>query len=168
MRKLMAGLAFVTAAVVVSPVFADTITHKQAKVSITVPSGWTYSSKAETVTLQAGGETEDTGDDVFIAFKAVPDAAIKDAVKLAAKELADKVTKLTWEDPKEVTIHGMKGVLFKGDGWIGKMNIDLAMLALDTPSKDNDLLVIALGADAAVARHSGEIDAIFNSITPKR
>jgi len=168
MRKLTAGLAFVTAALVVNPVFADTITHKSARVSITVPSGWIYSSKNDTITLQAGSETTDEGDDVFMSFTSVPDRSIKDAVKLAASALGDKVSKLTWEDPKEVTIHGMKGVLFKGDGWIGKMNIDLALLALDTPSKENDLLVIAFGADAAVARHSGEIDTIFNSITPKR
>ena len=61
------------------------------------------------------------------------------------------------------------GLLHFGSGFLDLFFLlgDLLLLALDTPSKTNDLLVIDLGADAAVATHDDEIRSIFHSIAPK-
>ncbi|GAC1539170.1 MAG: hypothetical protein NVS3B10_30000 [Polyangiales bacterium] len=82
------------------------------------------------------------------------------------KHLAKTIKKLTWKKEEKVDINGMKGIMLDGDGELAGKNIDLAVLVLDTPSKDKDLFVIAVAEDAKLAAHKDEIRFVFKHLQP--
>jgi hypothetical protein len=162
MRTLTVGIALVTASTLASPAFADTITHKRARITIDVPEDWKSSTDGDMITLA------DRKDDVAITFVVVDSGSIKAATRAAKKELGKRIRNLTFTDEKEITVNGMSGVGFAGDGFLGDTNIDLLLLALDTPADDKDLLVIAIGEDAKIARRKKEVQWVFEHLRPKR
>jgi hypothetical protein len=159
MRKLLTGLALATA-LVATPALADTISFKAAKVLIDVPDEWHSSTDSGTITLA------DKHENVAVSFTAVDAGAVKAAAKYVKRQLEKKIDKLTLTDPEHTTVNGMDGVLVKGDGFLNGVNIDLAIIILDTPSDSNDLLVFAIGEDAKLAKHMDEVQHIFHHLRP--
>jgi hypothetical protein len=161
MRTLIAGLVLVTATVA-APAYADQITHKRARITIDVPENWKSSTSGDLIQLS------DQNDEVAITFVAVETGSKKAAARIAKAELKKKIRNLTFTDPSDVTINGMPGVAFGGDGYLGDTNIDILLLALDTPSDEKDLLVIAIGADEKIAAHKREVTWVFEHLRPRR
>jgi hypothetical protein len=159
MRKYAAAVPVVLACLVM-PAAADTITHKSAQVKMELPDGWKSERDGETLTLS------DKAGDVGISMVTVDDTYIHDAIKNVKKALKDKISKLTFTEPKKQDINGMNALVFDGDGFLGDTNVDLAIVVLDAPPKDKDLLIIAIAADEALAKHKHEIIGIFDSIKP--
>jgi hypothetical protein len=160
MRRLLTGLAVATA-LIATPAMADTIAFKAARVNIDVPDGWKSSTDTNVITVS------DRHEDVAISFTAVDAGAVKQSAKYLRKMLANRIDKLTLTDPQSVTVNGMAGVALSGDGFLNGVNIDLAIIVLDTPSDTNDLIVFALGEDAKLARHADEVQQIFHRLRPR-
>jgi hypothetical protein len=163
MRTVVTGLVL-AAALTATPAFAETITHKAAKISIDVPENWHSSTDngGDVITLA------DKNENVAVTFAIVDAGAVKTAAKAAKHMLEKKIDKLTLTEPKDVSFNGMSGVGVQGDGFLNGVNIDLAIIVLDTPSDDHDLIIIALGEDAKLAKHMDEVKYIFNHLRPKK
>ncbi len=159
MRKLVASFA-IAASLVAVPALAETLTHKVAKVSIEVPASWHSTKDGDVLTLS------DKNDDVAASFVVVDAGSLKKAVKAAEKELAKKIKNLTFGKTETVKINGMEGVAVDGDGRLDGKDIDLAIVVLDTPNDEKDLMIIALGEDAKLAAHKKEVKYLFEHITP--
>ncbi len=159
MRNVSVCLALATVLTAV-PAFAETITYPSAQVSISVPENWKSIKKGDVVTLA------DRSDDVAVAFALVPAGAVREASKIAGNALRSKIQNLTFKKEEKVNINGMSGVAFEGDGLLNGINIDLAVLVLDTPSNDKDLFVFALAEDAKLAAHKPEVKYVFRNIAP--
>jgi len=127
---------------VASSALADTISDSAAKVTIDVPANWKSSANGNQITLA------DKHDDIGITFVAVEAGSVKKATKRVAREMGNRIDKLTFTSEQRISLNGMDGVQFKGDGLLNGVNIDLGVVVLDTPSDTNDLLIIALGEDA--------------------
>jgi hypothetical protein len=162
MRTFTAGLVLVGAMLATTPAFADSLTYKKARVTIDVPENWKSQRDGDVITLS------DKRDDVAITFVTVNSGAIKEATRAAKDALRQKIRNLTFSEPESITINGMSGFGFSGDGYLGDKNIDLALLVLDTPSDEVDLLVIAIGEDAKIARHMDEVKWVFKHLRPTR
>jgi hypothetical protein len=160
MRTVLTTLVLATA-VVASPALADTIAYREAHVNINVPDGWRASNDDGNITLH------DRHQDVAISFTAVDAGAVKQASHYLKHMLADRIDNLTLSDPQDITVNGMAGVALSGDGLLNGVNIDLAIIVLDTPSETNDLIVFALGEDAKLARHADEVQQIFHRLRPR-
>jgi hypothetical protein len=158
MRKVLMG--FTLTALLVAPALADRISFKAAKVSINVPDGWKSSTDGDTISIS------DKHEDVNISFMAVDAGAVKQATKALKRMLEKKVDHLTLTDPSKISFNGMDGVVLSGDGFVNDVNIDLAIVVLDTPSDTNDLVVFAIGEDAKLARHKDEVMSIFENLKP--
>lgn len=163
MRKLLFPVALV-AALVAMPAAADndTITNKAAQVQIKVPAGWKSKGDGEDLVLY------DASKDTAIEFDLVDADDLKTASKRLGKNLASKVDGLTWTKEEKVDVNGMKGVALVGDGSIKKTNVDLAVLILDTPNPDKDLIAVAIAEDAKLAKHKKEINYVFDHISPMK
>lgn len=148
------------AALVAIPAFADTITHKVAKISIDVPDNWKSSKDGDVITLT------DKHEDVGISFVVVDTGSIRSAKKAAKIALKDTVKGMTFKEEKDVEINGMKGEAVDGDGTLDGKNIDFMAMVLDTPNDDKDLVVIALAEDEKLARHEKEVEHVFKHLKP--
>jgi hypothetical protein len=157
LRSAFTGLALLVA----TPALADSVSFKAARVNIEVPDGWHSSNDGSTITVA------DKHEDVGMTFTAVDAGAVKHAAKVVTHILADKIDQLTLSDPQEIDINGMAGVALTGDGFYNGANIDLAIIVIDTPSDTNDLVVVALGEDAKLARHADEVQHIFHHLRPR-
>jgi hypothetical protein len=160
MRSVLTGLVLATV-LAATPAFADTITHRAAKISIDVPDKWHSSTDGDVITLA------DKHEDCAVTFAVVDAGMVKQGVKAAKHQLEKTIDKLTLSEPSSVEFNGMEGIMVSGDGFLNGTNIDLAIVVLDTPSDEHDLIVIALGEDAKLARHMDEIKYIFNHLRPK-
>jgi hypothetical protein len=160
MRKLLTGLALATA-LVATPAAADTISFKAAKVLISVPDNWHSSTEGDTVKLG------DKHDDIAVVFAAVEAGAVKQATKYVKRQLDKMIDKLTLTDPQKFSVNGMDGFIVSGDGFLNGVNIDLAIVVLDTPSDTNDMIVFAVGEDAKLAKHKDEVMQVFQKLRPK-
>jgi hypothetical protein len=163
MRRLLFTIPLL-ALVVAGPALADqTFKNKELHVKFTIPDSWhTLDDGDDTTALTVADKKED----VALSFIAVDDGVIDDAAAAAGKRLKKSIKDLTWGKPKKITINGMKGVKQSGDGTIKGKNIDVALVALGTPSPDGDLLVIGVAEDAKLAAHQDELDDIFESLAP--
>jgi hypothetical protein len=159
MRKLFASF-FLAASLIAVPALAETLTHKVAKVSIGVPANWHSSKDGDVLTLS------DKNDDVAASFVVVDSGSIKKAAKAAGKELAKKIKDLKLGKEEKININGMEGVMVDGDGRLNGKDIDLAIIVIDTPNDDKDLMIIALGEDEKIAKHKKEIKYLFDHIEP--
>ena len=147
-------------ACVAAPAFAKTMTSSSAKVSFDEPKGWHHKGDGDAITIL------DKDEDVAIAFMSVGDHAVEKATEELGKQLKNSVQNLKWEPEKKTEINGMKGISVAGDGMVDGKSVDLVVLVLDTPSPDHDLIVLAIGEDARIAKHGDEIKAVFKSIKP--
>jgi hypothetical protein len=138
----------------------QTVGFSDAHVQMTVPTNWKSTTKNKVITLS------DASDDVAVAFVAVPAGSIKQASKAAGERLRARIQNLTFKKEKRVTINGMSGVSFEGDGTMNGVNIDLAVLMLDTPAENMDLMVFALAEDAKLAAHKSEVSYVLRNIAP--
>ncbi len=158
--RLITGVILVAALATTAQ--ADTITHKRARVSIDVPEDWKSQTNGDQITLM------DQHENVAVTFVVVDAGAVKTALKAAGRELEKRITKLTFGKPEDVTINTMSGVMATGDGRLNGTDIDLLLMVLDTPSDDKDLLIIALGEDAKLAKHKDEVMYVFQHLRPKK
>jgi hypothetical protein len=156
MRSILIGTVLATA--LVGTAAADSITMKKAKVTIDVPDNWKSSKNGDEVDLS------DKHDDVAISFVTVDAGAINAATKAVGKSLGSKIDKLTFKKEEKVSFGGMKGISISGDGFLHGVNIDLAVVVLDTPADDKDLVIIAIGEDAKLAKHMDEIVHVFQNL----
>jgi hypothetical protein len=124
-----------------------------------VPQNWKSVTQGDVVTLS------DRGDDVAVAFVVVPAGAVKQAAKIVGTRLRARIQNLTFKKEERVTINGMPGVSFEGDGMMNGLNIDWAVLVLDTPAT-NDLFILAVAEDAKLAAHKSEVKLILRNIAP--
>ena len=108
----------------------------------------------------------DAKNDTAVAFTLVAAGDLEDAAKRLDKQLETKVQKLTWVRQEKVDVNGMKGVMLDGDGRLDGKDIDLAVLVVDTPNPDKDLLVLAIAEDAVLAKHKDEIRFVFRGLKP--
>jgi hypothetical protein len=138
----------------------ETVGFANARVQIMVPQDWSSKTKGDVITLV------DRGDDVAVSFVVVPAGALKKASQLAGDALRKRIQNLTFKKEQKITINGMPGIEFDGDGMMNGVNIDLAVLMLDTPAEDKDLMIFALAEDAKLAAHRGEIKYVFRNIAP--
>src|ERR1700691_1418636 len=125
MRTALTTLVVATA-VAASPAFADTIAYREARVNINVPDGWHASNEDGNITLH------DRHQDVAISFTAVDAGAVKQAARTIKHVLQDRIEDLTLTEPQDITVNGMTGVALSGDGMLNGVNIDLAIIVLDT------------------------------------
>ena len=161
MKKLVVGLSLMVAGLLARPAAAQqTVGFADAHVQIMVPDNWKSMSKGKVITLA------DKAEDVAVAFAVVPAGSIKAASKAAGDRLRARIQNLTFKKEERVTINGMQGISFEGDGMMNGVNIDLAVLMLDTPSQDTDLFVFALAEDAKLAAHKSEIKYVLRNIAP--
>ncbi|HTR50284.1 MAG TPA: hypothetical protein VMJ10_06220 [Kofleriaceae bacterium] len=138
---------------------ADTIAFEPAAISIDVPTGWSRSVQADSVTLTEGHQ------DAIIAFGMVDAGSNKNAADTARRELEKRLQKIAFTPEESVTIAGMRGVAFGGHAVSGNVSVTLVIAVIDTPA-DKDLLVIAFGEDAKLARHQGEIAYVLDHVQP--
>ncbi|MFI5297188.1 MAG: hypothetical protein ACHREM_03745 [Polyangiales bacterium] len=150
------------ATLVAIPALADTITHKVAMISIDVPDNWKSEKDGDLITLT------DKHEDVAVAFIVVDSGAVKSPTKAAKRALKDKIKNLTFKDEEKVDINGMEGHAVTGDGTMDGKDMDLAVLVLDTPNEDKDLVIIALAEDAKLAKHMKEVQHIFKHLKPMK
>jgi hypothetical protein len=162
MRLLPSALVLASATLIASPAFADSITHKRAKITIEVPDDWKSSTNGDQIDLS------DADGDVAITFLVVDSGSTHKATKAARKELAKRVKKLSFDKEEEVEVNGMNGIAVKGDGFLGDINVDILLVVLDTPADDRDLLAIAIGNDANLDKHKQEVEWVFSHLHPKR
>ncbi len=162
MRCTLKSIAIATVLVAAPALAGETITNQSARVSVTVPDGWKHKANGESLTLM------DKKEDTAVAFTLVETGDLSQASKRMGKYLETKVQQLTWTKEEKVEINGMKGVVLDGDGRLDGKNIDLAVLILDTPNPDKDLLVLAIAEDAVLAKHIGEIRSVFRNLKPLR
>jgi hypothetical protein len=149
-------------AALASPAYANRVIHSASKISIEIPVGWDAEYKNDTIVIQ------DKNDEVEMLFMAVDDAMIKEAIKAVTANLEKKIKKLKLGSPTTKKINGMTAIVIEGDGFVGDTNVDLAIMVVDAPPKDKDLLVIALAEDAKLAKHKKNILAVFNSLQPQK
>jgi len=160
MRRSIFSLA-VAAVVFATPALAgETLTNQAARVTVTVPDTWKSKVDGTVLTLM------DKKGDTAVAFTLVDAGDLKDASKRLGASLGQKVQNLKWVREEKVDVNGMKGVELDGDGFIDKKDHDLAVLILDTPNPDKDLLVIAIAEDAVLAKHRKEIKFVFRNLKP--
>lgn len=163
MHKLATGVVMALACLA-GTASADRISHKSAKVSMEVPDGWKSEIDGDQISLQT------KKGDVFITMITVDDSVIKDAIHKVKKALESKIDNLTLSKPTDTKINGMHAITIDGDGSVDVTgdgtadNIDLAIVVLDAPPADKDLLIFALAEDATLAKHKNEIVNFFNSI----
>jgi hypothetical protein len=161
MRKLTLGALVVGILFLVGPAGAqETVGFAGAHVQIVVPQNWKSMTKANTILLA------DKGEDVAMSFVAVPAGSLKKASAYAGNALRARIQNLTFKKEERITINGMTGVSFEGDGMMNGVNIDLAVLMLDTPAQDVDLMIFAVAEDAKLAAHKSEIKYVFRNIAP--
>ena len=142
------------------PALAETLTHQVAKVSIDVPASCNEKYKGNEITLSANRG------DFGAAFAVVPAGAIDDAAGAAGRQLARRVKQVKIQDDEKININGMRGEVLGGDGRLDGVDIDWMIAIIDTPSKDNDLMIVVMAEDAKIARHKGEVKWLFNHIKP--
>jgi hypothetical protein len=159
MRTLKLGLGgLAVVAMCATTVAADRISFRAARVSIEVPENWHSSSDDGVIKLA------DKHEDVAMTFTAVDAGSIKQAKKMIKHQLEKLIENLTLTEPSKMTIGGMDAVAISGDGLLNGVNIDLAIIIMDTPSDTNDLFVFAIGEDAKLARHKDEVLSIFQHL----
>lgn len=141
---------------------ADTIVDPVAHVAIDIPDGWSGQTKGDMVLLA------DKHGDVAMSFVHVDAGAVKAASRAVGVYIGKLVDKLVLKGEKAVTIDGMQGVVIDGDGFLKGVNIDLAVMILDTPATDKDLLIFAIAEDAKLARHKAEIKYVFEHLHPTK
>jgi DNA-binding protein YbaB len=161
MRSLLKGIgAAAVVAMLATPALADRISFRAAKVSIEVPDNWKSETDGDQIKLA------DKHEDIAMIFAAVDAGSIKQAKKVLKHQLEKMIDNLTLSDPTTTKINGMDAVIISGDGFLNKVNIDLAIIIMDTPSDTNDLLVFAVGEDAKLAKHKDEVMSIFEHLKP--
>jgi hypothetical protein len=143
------------------PALADAFTYPAAKVRFTTPAHW--GSKP---TDGGGMVTFDPANDTAVAFVAVDDGAVGQASALAVRRLGSMIDNIKVTKEEKMTINGMPAVAIEGDGRRKGVDIDWAVVVVNTPSPTNDLMAIAIAEDAKLAAHRSEIRGIFASITP--
>jgi hypothetical protein len=159
MRKFI--LPFVLAfATITGTALAETLTSESAKVKFDEPKGWHHRGDGDVITIM------DKEEDVAIAFMSVPDGAVVKATEALEKQLSKTVSSLKWEKEEKVKVNGMEGVSVSGDGQIDGKSVDILVLVLNTPSPDHDLIVLAMGEDARLAKHKAEVKGVFKSLKP--
>ncbi len=160
MKKLIASL-LLAASLVAVPVLAETLTNNAAKVTIKVPKDWKVKKDGEAVTLS------DKADDIAVAVIVIDAGDLKTATKRLEKNLEKKIQKLHWDDEgKKVDINGMKGIMLDGGGKLDGKVVDIAVLLLDTPAKDKDLVILVIGDDDDMEEHKDELKFIFKNLKP--
>jgi hypothetical protein len=152
--------SFLAVALFAVPALADTLTYSAAKVSVDIPQGWSASKSGNQLTV------ESPHGDVAASFVAVPDGAVQKAGEAVGRELAKVIDKIAVKDTEEVTVNGMKGSVVSGDGRLKGVDIDWMVMVLNTPSPDNDLMVVAMGEDAKIAARKPEVRYLFNHLRP--
>ncbi len=161
MRTVFKALGCVAlVAVFATTAAADRVTFKAARVSIEVPDNWKSETDGDQIKLA------DKHEDVAMMFAAVDAGSIKQAKKALKHQLEKMIDNLTLSEPTTTKINGMDAVIISGDGFLNKVNIDLAIIIMDTPSDTNDLLVFAVGEDAKLAHHKDEVTSIFPHLKP--
>jgi hypothetical protein len=160
MRTVLMGMFLVAFFCARSALAQETVGFANARVQIMVPQDWKSVSKGNVITLS------DRGDDVAVAFAVVPAGALKKASQTAGNALRARIQNLTFKKEERVKINGMPGVSFEGDGIMNGVNIDLAVLILDTPAQDKDLFIFALAEDAKLAAHKSEVKYVLRNIAP--
>ncbi|HEY8072579.1 MAG TPA: hypothetical protein VIF62_00675 [Labilithrix sp.] len=160
MRRSIFSFA-VAAFVIATPALAgETLTNQAARVTVTVPDNWKAKPNGEELTLM------DKKEDTAVALTLIDSGDLKDASKRLGASLSSKIQKLVWIKEEKVDVNGMKGIELIGDGRLDGKDIDLAVLILDTPNPDKDLLVLAIAEDAVLAKHKGEIKFVFRNLKP--
>jgi DNA-binding protein YbaB len=146
----------------VQPAFAGRVNHRSTKTSVQIPAEWDADFKDDSIVMQ------DKNDEVEIMLIGVDDAVIKDAVNNVKKALASKIDGLSFGKPSTKKINGMTAITIEGDGKLKGVNVDVAVVVIDAPVRDKDLLVIAVAEDAKLAKHKRNILAVFDSIRPEK
>jgi|SRR5579859_210043 len=159
-RRAVFLSALVTLLLGAVPALADVFTYPAAKVRFTTPVRW--GSKI----TDTGMVTFDPGNDTAVAFTAVDDGAVGQASNMVGRRLASMIDHVKVTKEERLTINGMPAVAIAGDGRRKGVDIDWAVIVVNTPSPTNDLMAVAIAEDAKLAAHRGEINAIFASITP--
>jgi len=160
MRKSVLTSVLAAATLFAIPALAETLTHRVARVTIDVPKGWHSSTDGDVLKLA------DKDEDVATAFMVIDSGAIGQAAKRAGKELERRIKQIKVTKEEKITVNGMPGAVVEGDGRLEGTDIDWAVLVLDTPNDDKDLLMIAIGEDAKLARHKGEVRYVIEHIQP--
>jgi hypothetical protein len=162
MRTLATATLLATLATtfVAAPAMAETITNKSMQITVDVPDNWKSSTDKDQITLS------DQHENVAVTMVGVDAGAVKTATKAARHALEKKIDNLTFTKEETININGMTGIGFQGDGLLGGVNIDLMVLVVDTPNDDKDLMIIAIGEDAKIAKHKDEVSYIFRHLKP--
>lgn len=162
MKKSTIALVAVLLIALVQPAAAGRVVHNSTKISIEIPQEWESEFKDDVIVMQ------DHKDEVEIMFMGVDDAVIKQAVKMVTSSLEKRVKKLKFGKPSEKKINGMTAIWFEGDGYLGDVNVDVAVVIVDAPPRDKDLLVVAVAEDAKLAKHKDNIGKVFGSLRPAK
>ncbi|MBA2543836.1 MAG: hypothetical protein H0V17_29600 [Deltaproteobacteria bacterium] len=144
----------------VQPAYAGRVVHNSTRISIEIPQEWESEFKDDAIVMQ------DHKDEVEIVFMSVDDAVIKQVVKAVTANLEKKIKKLKFGKPTETKINGMLAIVMQGDGFLGNLNVDVAVVIVDAPPRDKDLLAIAIAEDAKLSKHKANIQKVFDSLRP--
>lgn len=158
-------VSFVVTALVIAlvqPAWGGRVVHRSSQISIEIPPDWESEFDGDVISMQ------DHKDEVEIVFMAVDDAAIKEAIKAMTGVLESKINKLKLGKPSERKINGMQAFVIQGDGYLGSTNVDVAIVIVDAPPRDKDLVAVAIAEDAKLAKHKANIDKVFNSLRPAK
>ena len=137
---------------------AETKAEKTAKLSITVPDGWTLNVKD----LGLTGESKDK--EVAVLAWSVDAGDAEAAQKKIEGEIYSAVASLKWDKPTTGKAHGMAATYLTGTGHAvgGDMAIRAEVIG---PGKAKKWLLVALAVKTdKLAAHKAEIQTVLDSV----
>jgi hypothetical protein len=141
---------------------ADKLTIKEAKVTVESPADWTTEKKGGGITLYSKDKN------VSVQFYVVPAGSVGKAEATALKNLSAVIDKLRFAKEKKFEMNGMKGVSADGAGVLRGNPVSVSMTIFGTPSDENELMVVAIGVEAVLAKHKEEVTFVLSHITPEK
>lgn len=157
------GLSLLAIMILSAAAGADTQTHGGAKVSITVPEG--YTSKIEAGDILVMQSKDGT---VGLLLWVVEKADAAEAIKLLDKGLEGKVSDAKWGKLTKTNINALKGIKNVGTATVmGKPAFTMVAILGPTPTKKG-LIVFGAVEQSKLKEHKAELAGIFASLKPTK
>ncbi|MCK6604323.1 MAG: hypothetical protein L6Q59_05445 [Ignavibacteriaceae bacterium] len=155
MSKKLAAVAFFVAFFAVTSFAQETFTHPTAKVSVTLPAGWTYEIDGETIVASA----PDGG--IGISFSVIANDALDAALSGVEASLSEQFSSVNFGEAQtnEVNGLGVRYVEGQADG------LEAMVAVVDAPAANTSLVISAFADAETLQKYAEDVQMILGSIS---
>ncbi len=154
MSKKLAAIAFFVAFFAVTSFAQETFTHPTAKVSVTLPAGWTYQIEEESITASPA----DGG--LGISFSVVANDDLDAALMGVDASFSEQFSSVSFGEAQagEVNGLGLRYVEGQADG------LEAMVAVVDAPAANLSLVISAFAQADVLQKYAADVQSILGSI----